>query len=241
MTSTGKLTTKAIAIVIIIAILNAVGLSPVVLFFFTGVALVIWLVVRRAQMREVERIFEFYVAADAILREEDRRWYGFEIAEVIEHGESLLDLMPDPPPLNYFALGALYQRLGNHEVAVQYLSHLTDEEHYGETHRIAPSPQLRRYVMMLRRLEYHPATDPQTLGAVRSLERARQKNAGRMLLESRKELDTAAAIAATQETPVVPPNSDPFPASAPLSTISAPPPISTVLRDVYQEETSANN
>ena len=196
MTSTGKLTTKAIAIVIILAILNAVGLSPVVLLFFMGVALVVWLVMRRAQMREVERIFEFYVAADAILREEERRWYGFEIAEVIEHGESLLELMPDPPPLNYFALGALYQRLGNHDAAVQYLSRLIDDEHYDETHRVAPSPQLRRYVMMLRRLEFHPATEPQTLGAIRSLERARQRNAGRMLLESRKELDTAAANAA---------------------------------------------
>ena len=39
---------------------------------------------RRAQMREIERVFEFYTAADAILREEERRWYGFEIAEVIE-------------------------------------------------------------------------------------------------------------------------------------------------------------
>lgn len=241
MTSTGKLTTKAIAIVIIVAILNAVGLSPVVLVFFTGVALIIWLVVRRAQMREVERIFEFYVAADAILREEERRWYGFEIAEVIEHGESLVELMPDPPPLHYFALGALYQRLGNHEAAVQYLSRLADDEAYDETHRVAPSPQLRRYVAMLRRLEYHPATEPQTLAAVRSLERARQKNAGRMLLESRAQLDVAVAKAATQETPVAQPTSEPFPASAPLSSISAPPPISTVLRDVYQEETSANN
>ena len=241
MTSTGKLTTKLIAIVIILAILNAVGLSPVVLFFFMGVSVIVWLVVRRAQLREVERIFEFYVAADAILREEERRWYGFEIAEVIEHGEVLLDLMPDPPPLNYFALGALYHRLGNHAAAVEYLSRLNDEDQYDETHRIAPSPQLRRYVMMLRRLEYHPATEPQTLAAVRNLERARQKNAARMLLESRTALDIAAVKAATQETPVAQPNPEPFPASAPLSSISAPPPISTVLRDVYQEETSANN
>jgi hypothetical protein len=241
MTSTGKLTTKVIAIVIIVAILNAVGLSPVVLIFFTGVALIVWLVARRAQMREVERIFEFYVATDAILREEERRWYGFEIAEVIDHGESLLELMPDPPPLNYFALGALYQRLGNHDAAVQYLSRLADDDHNDETHRVAPSPQLRRYVAMLRRLEYHPATEPQTLAAIRSLERARQKHAGRMLLESRKELDTAASKATTQEIPVAPPKPEPFSASAPLSTISAPPPISTVLRDVYQEETSANN
>jgi tetratricopeptide (TPR) repeat protein len=241
MTSTGKLTTKAIAIVIIVAILNAVGFSPVVLVFFTGVALIIWLVVRRAQMREVERIFEFYVAADAILREEERRWYGFEIAEVIEHGESLLELMPDSPPLNYFALGALYQRLGNHDAAVQYLSRLADDDENDETHRIAPSPQLRRYVAMLRRLEYQPANEPQTLAAIRSLERARQKNAGRMLLESRAQLDIAVVKAATQETTVAQPAPEPFPASAPLSSISAPPPISTVLRDVYQEETSANN
>jgi tetratricopeptide (TPR) repeat protein len=241
MTSTGKLTTKVIAIVIIVAILNAVGLSPVVLIFFTGVAFIVWLVTRRAQMREVERIFEFYVAADAILREEERRWYGFEIAEVIEHGESLLEVMTDPPPLSYFALGALYQRLGNHDAAVQYLARLANDEYNDETRRVVPSPQLRRYVTMLRRLEYHPATEPQTLAAIRSLERARQKNSERMLLESRKELDTRAAMPATQEMPVAKPSPDPFPASAPLSSISAPPPISTVLRDVYQEETGANN
>lgn len=241
MTSSGKLTTKVIAILIILAILNAVGLSPVVLLFFMGISVIVWLVIRRAQLREVERIFEFYVAADAILREEERRWYGFEISEVIDHGEVLLELMPDPPPLHYFALGALHQRLGNHDAAVQYLSRLIDDEQYNETHRVAPSPQLRRYVMMLRRFEYHPATEPQTLAAVRSLERARERSAGRMLLESRKELDTAAAQPATQEVPVVPPKPEPFPASAPLSSISAPPPISTVLRDVYQEETNANN
>jgi hypothetical protein len=63
-----------------------------------------------------------------------------------------------------------------------------------------------------------------------------------MLLESRQELDTAASSkVATPETPVAQPTPQPFSASAPLSTISAPPPISTVLRDVYQEETSANN
>jgi hypothetical protein len=241
MTSTGKLTTKAIALVIIVAILNAVGLSPVVLIFFSGVALMVWFFVRRAEMREVERIFEFYVAADAILREEERRWYGFEIAEVIEHGESLLEIMPDPPPLNYFALGALYQRLGNHVAAVQYLSGLNEDELYDETNRIAPSPQLRRYVMMLRKLEYHPATEPQTLAAVRSLERARQRNAAKMLLESRKEIESATAAAKTAQVPVPETKTEPFAASAPLSSISPPPPISAVLRDVYQEETSANN
>lgn len=239
MTSTGKLTTKTIAVIVIVAILNAVGLSPVVMVFVTGIVFVIWLVTRRAQMREVERIFEFYVAADAILREEERRWYGFEIAEVIEHGEDLLEMMPDPPPLNYFVLGALYQRLGNHDATVQYLSRLNEDEHYEESHRIAPSPQLRRYVMMLRRLEQHPAAEPQTLAAVRNLERARQRNATRLLMESRQVVETTPAAATPAEAPA--PKTETFTPSTPLSSISAPPPITTVLRDVYQEETSANN
>jgi hypothetical protein len=241
MTSTGKLTTKTIAVIVIVAILNAVGLSPVVMVFVTGIVFVIWLVTRRAQMREVERIFEFYVAADAILREEERRWYGFEIAEVIEHGESLLEMMPDPPPLNYFVLGALYQRLGNHDATVQYLSRLSEDQHYDETHRISPSAQLRRYVSMLRRLEQHPSAEPQTLAAVRNLERARQRNAARLLMESRQLVGTTATPAVSAEASVEKPKEETFAASAPLSSISAPPPITTVLRDVYQEDNSANN
>ena len=237
---TGKLATKALAVIVVVAILNAVGLSPVVMFFFTGAVLVIWLVARRAQMREVEHIFEFYVAADAILREEERRWYGFEIAEVIEHGESLLDMMPDPPPLHYFALGALYQRLGNHDAAVQYLSRLNEDERCDETQRVAPSAQLRRYVTMLRRLEQHPAAEPQTLAAIRNLERARQRSSAQMLLDSRSSLETTAATAAAAE-PARKTKEETFSPSAPLSAISAPPPIATVLHDIYQDEAGASN
>src|ERR1044071_2831816 len=153
MTGMGKLTTKAIAVVIVVAMLNAVGFPPVIMIMITSMVFVVWLFVRRSQAREVERMFDFYIAADAILRDEERRWYGFEIAEVIEHGESLLEIMPAPPPLNYYALGALYQRLGNHALSVEYLSRVTEDEHYDETHRTAPSPQLRRYVSMLRRIE----------------------------------------------------------------------------------------
>ena len=239
---TGKLTTKAIAVIVIVAMLHAVGLSPVIMVFITGVVLVVWLFDRRAQTREVERIFEFYIVADAILREEERRWYGFEIAEVIEHGESMLEIMPDPPPLNYYALGALYQRLGNHQAAVEYLSRLTEDDSYDETHRLAPSPQLRRYVMLLRRIEYHPSTAPQTLAAIRSLERARQRHAGKMLLQSRSLLD-AEKVNAQPEKPA-PETKElhrevTFSSSLPLSEISAPPPISKVLHDVYQDDTRA--
>jgi len=236
MTVMGKLTTKAIAVIIVVAMLNAVGFPPVIMVMITSMIFVVWLFVRRSQAREVERMFDFYIAADAILRDEERRWYGFEIAEVIEHGESLLEIMPDPPPLNYYALGALYHRLGNHQASVEYLSRITEDEHNDETHRITPSPQLRRYVMMLRRIEYHPASAPQTLAAIRGLERARQRNAEKILLESRARVETEKTNV-KPENQVEAPEEMSFAPSMPLSAISAPPPISKVLHDVYQDET----
>lgn len=242
--STGKLTTKAVAVIVIVAMLDAVGLSPVIMVFVTTVVFVVWVVVRRAQTREVERILDFYAAADAILREEERRWYGFEVAEVIEQGENLLETMPDSPPLHYFALGALYHRLGNHQATAAYLSQLNEDEHCDEGHCVSPSPQLRRYVRTLRRIEYHPSLAPETLAAVRSLERARRKNAARMLTESRDLLESGngagrAEIAAQESREVN--EQATFAAESPLSSISAPPPISQVLHDIYQEETTASN
>ena len=236
MTVMGKLTTKAIAVIIVVAMLNAVGFPPVIMVMITSMIFVVWLFVRRSQAREVERMFDFYIAADAILRDEERRWYGFEIAEVIEHGESLLEIMPDPPPLNYYALGALYHRLGNHQASVEYLSRITEDEHNDETHRTTPSPQLRRYVMMLRRIEYHPASAPQTLAAIRSLERARQRNAEKILLESRAQIETDKSNVKPENQVVEGPEEMSFAPSMPLSAISAPPPISKVLHDLYQDE-----
>jgi len=240
MTNAGKLTTKAIAVIVIVAMLGVAGISPVIMVFFFGVIFVVWIVARHSQAREVERIFDFYIAADAILREEERRWYGFEIAEVIEQGESLLEIMPDAPPLNYFVIGALYHRLGNHQASVEYLSRLMEDEHYDEAHRTIPSPQLRRYVTMLRQIEYHPSTAPQTLAAVRSLERARQRTAGRLLMESRGLLETQKPAA--QPLQVQEKHEEVrFAPSMPLSAISPPPPISKVLHDVYQDETTVTN
>ena len=244
MTGTGKLTSKAIAVVLIMAMLQLVGISPVLMVFITGAFFVVWLVTRRAQAREIERIFDFYIAAEAILREEERRWYGFEIAEVIEHGESLLDMMPDPPPLNYYALGALYHRLGNHKATVAYLSRVTDDELYDEVHRTAPSPQLRRFVTMLRRIEFHPASSPQALAAIRSLERARNRNIAKLLFESRSLIETekASAPAAPKVAEATVTHEEAsYSSSLPLGAITAPPPISKVLHDVYQDETRASN
>jgi len=238
-----KLAQKAVAVVVIVALLDMVGVSPIVMLFMTGVAIVIWFAGQRSENRELERIFEFYVWADAILRDEERRWYGFEVAEAIENGERALELMPDSPPLHYFALGALYYRIGNYEATVEYLSRVMEDEVYDELHRTTPSPQLRRYVSMLRRIEYEPSLAPQTLSAIRSLERARRKRAAKFLAESRDYLNAAKTTAA----PVIgePSSSvahaaesreEPFASSRPLSAIAAPPPISEVLHDIYADE-----
>ncbi len=236
-----KLAQKAIAVGVIVALLDLVGVSPAIMLFMTGVAVVIWFVGRRSENREVERIFDFYISADAILRNEDRRWYGFEVAEVIENGERALELMPDSPPLHCFTLGALYHRIGNYEATTEYLSRLMEDEVYDELHRMAPSPQLRRYVTMLRRIEYEPSIAPQALAAVRNLERTRQKRAAVLLSESRQVLSgtrTSAqpAAAETSTAEALSGKEAAFAVVRPLNDISAPPPISEVLHDIYQDE-----
>jgi hypothetical protein len=241
---TKKLAQKAVAVVVIVILLDVVaGVSPVVMMFVSGIVFVVWVVSRRSQTREVERLFEFYLATEAILREEDRRWYGFEVAEVIENGECLLEELPDPPPLHMFALGALYHRLGNHQATVEYLSRIVEDEQYDERYRTAASPQLRRYVSLLRRIEHEPSIAPQTLGAVRSLERARRKHAAEMLAESRRFLRVEKSAEAAVTTSEVLPDAPAELTSADsrsFASISAPPPITEVLQDIYDDNTANN-
>jgi hypothetical protein len=236
MTSRGKkLGPRAVAVVLVVAMLNLVGVSTIVMMFLTAVVLVIWLLSQRSQRREVERIFEFYAAADAILREEDRRWYGFEIAEVIDTGEHLLEAMPDSPPLHLFALGGLYYRIGKYEATAEYLSHVIENEHYNEQNRVVPSPQLRRYVEVLRRIENEPSLAPQTLAAIRSLERMRGKHAIQMLAESRSFLKIGEVETPKSQRPE--PKIEAVSSSPqPLKTFSTPPPIAEVLHDIYHDD-----
>lgn len=230
-----KLGQKTVAIVLIVTLLSFVGVAPAIMLFATGVVVVVWVISRRAQDRDLQRVFEFYVAADAILRDEDRKWFGFELAEVIEEGERALDFIPDTPPLHFFALGALYHRIENYDASVDYLSRVLEDEVWAEQHRLAPSPQLRRYVQMLRQIEYDPSRAPAILAAIRNLERTRTKNAAHLLLESRKHL-TAPMNADTQsQIHREAKNETTAPATASSREITPPPPISEVLQDVYQD------
>jgi hypothetical protein len=239
MTSGNKrLAQKAVAVIVVVTLLNLVGVSPLVMMFATGVALVVWIVSRHSQARDVERVFEFYLSAYSILREEERRWYAFEIAEVIENGELGLDAIPDSPPLHLFALGALHYRIGNYAATAEYLSRVIEDERCDEGQRIAPSPQLRRYVTALRRMENEPSIAPQTLGAVKNLERMRRKQAAQLLDASRNFLKVATPDKEETVTTVLSESENgPDYASSSLNSISAPPPITEVLQDIYHDET----
>jgi len=170
----------------VIALMLYVAGFPIFLLFFLGVlSFFIWKVFSTESRSDTRRIFEFYLAANEMLRQDDRRWFGYEIQETIERGESINRSMSAAPPLVYFCLGALYQKLGDHASTVKYLSQVIDESTPTEIGVMFPTRELREYVRTLRKIERYPAEAPLTSSAVRSLERAR-KNRGPMLLEQSK-------------------------------------------------------
>lgn len=182
---------RFLAIIVIIAMMSAMGIPPPVIIFFAIVIYFVWRAVQHTERQETNRVFDFYVAASDILRDEERRWYGFEIAHVTNEGERILREMIDAPPLVLYALGALYHRAGDYASAGEHLGQLIENEAGDESRRLVASPELKRYVETLRRLERDPAEKPQTMAAVRSLERARRAYAHRMLDETRTRLTTA--------------------------------------------------
>ena len=152
------------------------------LLFIGVLAFFIWKVFSIETQNETRQIFEFYLSANEILREDERRWYGFEINETIQRGEAVTRSMSAAPPLVHFALGALYQQLNDHSSAVKHLSQVSGESAALESAIMFPPRELREYVRMLRKIERAPAEAPLTSSAVRSLERSR-KNKGKQLLE----------------------------------------------------------
>jgi hypothetical protein len=234
---------RLLAILIIIAMLGVMGIPFSVIIFFATVTFFIWRAVQHTEHQETGRIFEFYIAANDVLRDEERHWFGFEIAEVIERGEHILHSMTDPPPLVYFSLGALYHKAGDHEAAAEHLSYIVENDLSDERHRLAPSSELRRYVHILRKLEREPAVAPQTMAAIRSLDRARHNRAAYMLAESRERLNLIttlnpanAADASSQQASSGVDRVMKTETSRRQSTLAPPPPIAEVLRDLYEEE-----
>ncbi|MFL6228940.1 MAG: hypothetical protein ACJ741_09185 [Pyrinomonadaceae bacterium] len=241
---------KLVAILVIFAMLALMGLPLTVIIFFAIVAFFVWRAIDRSEQHETRRIFEFYLAAHEILRDDDRRWFGFEINEVIASGESVLASMKDAPTLVHYALGVLHLRAGDVEAAAEHLAYVCEDEQADERRRTHPTSELRRYAAVLRRLERDPQDGPLTIAAVRSLERARTTQAAAQLADARARVATAPAAhlresAAHGHAAAAPTPFDFVAGKLPRVTDDAaqhvpppsqPPSITEVLRDLYEEE-----
>ena len=174
----------------IIASMLVVANIPIFVVFFFGVfAYLVVKILFAGTRSETREIFEFYLASHEILKDDGRKWFGFEIDEAILRGEGILQRMNAAPPLVYFTLGALYGKTGDHSSAVRYLSNVVEEKAVDESAYMYPSQELRNYVKVLRKIEREPADAPLTSSAVRSLERARRLRGSVLLESSRKKLE----------------------------------------------------
>ena len=168
----------------VIATMLMVAQFPLFVIFFFGIfAYFLWKTFSQPSRSGTREIFEFYLSANEILRDDERRWFGFEVQEIIGRGERILQLMNGAPPLVYFTLGALYHEIGDYKSAVNHLAYIVENENANEQTYVYPSPELRNYVKILRKIEREPAEAPQTSAAIRALERAR-RNRGKTILEN---------------------------------------------------------
>lgn len=175
----------ALAIVVIASMLIVTNIPVFVIFFFGIFAYFVIRMFATGSRNETREIFEFYLSANEILRDDDRRWYGFEIQETINRGEEILHRMSAAPPLVKFTLGALYNRFGDHKSAINHLAAVVEQPAGDESAFVFPTPELRNYVKILRKIERDPADAPLTSTAVRALERARKVRGKSLLEESR--------------------------------------------------------
>lgn len=172
------------------------GFPVFVIFFFGIFAYFLLRMFSSGSKSETREIFEFYLTANEILRDDERRWYGFEINEAIKRGEDIVRRMSGAPPLLYFALGALQNKAGDHKAAISNLAFVVENKSSDESSFAFPSQELRSYVKVLRKIEREPADAPMTSAAVRALERARKLRAKNLLEDSRQKF---AAIPVTVE------------------------------------------
>lgn len=232
----------AIVIVCAIAAFEFVRKTPIILVALVALGLLVAVVLKVRANRKTKVIFGFYLAANEVLVDGDKSRYHFEVAQVIKTGEKIVRSMPDAPPLSRFALGALYYSINDHNAAVEQLGYAAEEEILKESHHATPSRQLRRYVRKLRRIERRPKLYAKLNAAVASLERMHRERAPRLLAESQQQLRRMVeAYEGEMSEQIRSPRRDlPISSGRSLKSITAPPTISEVLNDVYQEEPKAS-
>lgn len=178
-----------IAFSVLVAMLYVSGIPFFIVLFLGVLSYFIWKMFSAASRIETRKIFEFYLFASEILREDERRWFGFEIKDAIDKGEGIARAMgAATPPLLYFALGALYVRINDYSSAVVHLTKVVEDDNSQEPAIVFPTPDLREYVKLLRKIERDPAEAPKTSAAIRSLERARKNQSAKLLEKCRLEL-----------------------------------------------------
>jgi hypothetical protein len=215
---------------------------PIILVALIGLGVLVVLILKIRANRKTKVIFDFYGAANEILIDGEGSRYHFEIADVIRTGEKVVRSMPDAPPLSRFALGALYYSIGDHNAAVEQLGFAAEEEVLKESRHATPSRQLRRYVSRLRRVERRPKRYAKLNAALASLERMHQERGARLLAESQQQLKRLVEAHENEMSEQIrSPRKDlPISNSRQLKSINAPPTISEVLNEVYQEEPKAS-
>lgn len=181
-------TQYALAFGVIATMLFAAGFPMFIIVFFGIFAFFLWKTFVSASPNGTRDIFHFYLSAHEILRDDERRWFGFELQEIIRRGERIVQSMNGAPPLIYFTLGALYNRAGDHAAAVNHLSYVIETDNADEKNYLYATPDLKKYVDTLRKIEREPSESPQTSAAVRALERARRNRGKTILEESRSAL-----------------------------------------------------
>lgn len=180
-----------VAVGVIASMLFVAGFPVFVVFFFGIFGFFLYKMFSAGSRNEVREIFEFYLTANEMLRDDERRWFGFEYRDAIERGEAIIHRLSNAPPLVHFALGALYGKIGDHKVAVKYLSGVIENQSSDEKAFVYPTPELRSYVKVLRKIEREPADAPLTSAAIRSLERARRLRGATLLEQHRKAFASA--------------------------------------------------
>lgn len=231
-----------IIVAVIVGVLEVVRDAPVIIVGLIALGLLVLMALKVRANRKTKVIFGFYVAANEILVDGDRSRYHFEIAEVIKTGQKVVKSMPDAPPLSRFALGALYYSIGDHNAAVEQLGFAAEEEVLKESRHVSPSRQLRRYVGKLRRIERRPRRYAKINAAIASLERMHQERGARLLAESQQQLKRMVEAYENEmsEENRSPRRDLPISSGRSLKSITAPPTISEVLNDVYQEDRTAS-
>ncbi len=236
-----KLGAGAVIVGAVVGVFVAVR-RPIIAVILVALGLLVFIAFRIRANRRTRVIFGFYVAANEILIDGDKSRYHFEITKVIKAGERIVRSMPDAPPLSRFALGALYYSIGDHNAAVEQLGFAAEEEVLKESRHATPSRQLRRYVSKLRRVERRTRVYAKLNAAIVSLERMHQERAARLLAESQQHLRRLVeAHEGEMSEQIRSPRKDlPISNSRQLKSITAPPTISEVLNEVYQEEPKAS-